>query len=281
MVTRESDCRDQVGLSTFDSVSAPAIIYEDNSILAVDKPAGWSIMDKAAGAEAHSLMPFLQQRHGKHIINAHRIDRDVSGVVLCAKTKTALDSLSGEFQSKMAHRVYHGLVVMPQTDEEAARITEFPLVRAAGGGLPTDFEIRYGLGPDLNVPGRMHVYRRRGGKPAVSQIKVIEDFGRFIWIEGRPETSREQQLQAHLAAIGAPVLGDASHGLLDVKLMLSGLKRGYKGRESEKPMIDRLGLHLSEITLRHPETKESITIEAPLPRSFEIALKNLRKFRRR
>lgn len=225
-------------------------------------------------------MPTLQQQHGKHIINAHRIDRDVSGVVICAKTKMALDSLSGEFQSKMADRVYHGIVVMPRTEEEEARVTAFPLVRHAGGGLPEDFEIRYGLGPDENVRERMHVYRRRGGKPAVSRIKVIEDFGRFVWIEGRPETSREQQLQAHLAAIGAPILGDVSHGLPDVQLLLSGLKRGYKGRETEKPLIGRLALHLSAITLRHPETKESVTIRAPLPREFEIALKNLRKFRR-
>ena len=277
---RESDCRDEAGMSTFEGVPVPTIIFEDEFILAVDKPAGWSITAKGEGAKVPALMPTLQQAHGKHIINAHRIDRDVSGVVICAKTKTALDSLSGEFQSKMAQRVYQGLVVMPQTEEEEARVTEFPLVRKPGGGLPQDFEIRYGLGPDENVRERMHVYRRRGGKPAVSQIRVLEDFGRFVWIEGRPETSREQQLQAHLAAIGAPVLGDASHGLPDVQLLLSGLKRGYKGRETEKPLIDRLGLHLSEITLRHPETKASLTISAPLPREFEIALKNLRKFRR-
>lgn len=261
-------------------MSAPTTIYEDESVLAVDKPAGWPMAARGRGTDSPALMPYLQEKFGKHIINAHRIDDEVSGVVICAKTKTVLDSLSGEFQSKMAQRVYHGLVVIPRSEEETEQVTQFPLVRSPGGGLPEEFEIRYGLGPDLNVPGRMHVYRRRGGKPAVSQIRVLENFGRFVWLEGRPETSREQQLQAHLAAVGAPVLGDRTHGLPEVKLLLSGLKRGYKGKANEKPLVDRLGLHVSKISLRHPVTKDLVSIEAPLPRAFEIALKNLRKFHR-
>jgi len=260
-------------------VVAPTTLYEDESVLAVDKPAGWS-MTGGQMAEIPALMPFLHQKFGKHIINAHRLDSEVSGVVVCAKTKTALDSLSGEFQSKMAQRIYHGMVVLPLTEAETEQVTQFPLVRSLGGGLPSEFEIRYGIGPDLNVPGRMHVYRRRGGKPAVSQIRVLESFGRFVWVEGRPETSRERQLQAHLAAVGAPILGDSAHGLPEVKLLLSGLKRGYKGKANETPLVDRLGLHLSEITLRHPDSRESLSITAPLPIAFEIALKNLRKFRR-
>jgi 23S rRNA pseudouridine1911/1915/1917 synthase len=277
----ECDCTGEERFRSLAVLSAPTLVYEDDSILAVDKPAGWSITPTGKGTDIPALMPFIQELAGKQVVNAHRIDAEVSGVVICAKSKPALDSLSGEFQSKMAQRTYHGFVVIPATEEEMARVTEFTPVRTAGGTLPESFEIRYGLGPDINVPGRMHVYRRRGGKPAVTQIKVLEDFGRFVWIEGCPETSREQQLQAHLAAVGAPVLGDLSHGLPEVKLMLSSLKRGYKGRENERPLVDRVGLHLSAITLRHPETKAAITIQAPLPPSFEIALKNLRKFQRR
>jgi 23S rRNA pseudouridine1911/1915/1917 synthase len=263
------------------AVSIPTVVYEDEFIVAVDKPEGWSVSGDGKHGEPLGLMPRLQERWGRHLVNAHRIDREVSGVVVCAKTKPGLDSLSGEFQSKMAQRVYHGLVVMPREGEVMAQVTELPPMRDGVGALPTEFVIRYALAPDQIVPGRMHVYRNRGGKPAVSNIKVLENFGRFVWIEGRPETSREQQLQAHLAAVGAPILGDRAHGLPDAQLLLSGLKRGYKGRAQETPLIDRLALHLSEVTLRHPDTKEWITIRAPLPVSFEIALKNLRKFARR
>jgi 23S rRNA-/tRNA-specific pseudouridylate synthase len=110
---------------------------------------------------------------------------------------------------------------------------------------------------------------------------VKEAFGRFVWVEAQPITYREMQVQAHLAAVGAPVVGDDAHGLPEVKLLLSGLKRGYKGRAQERPLIDRLALHASELTLRHPVSREDISFTAPIPKEFEIALRNLRKFARR
>jgi 23S rRNA-/tRNA-specific pseudouridylate synthase len=82
----------------------------------------------------------------------------------------------------------------------------------------------------------------------------------------------------HLAAAGAPLLNDPFYGDPDITLRLSDLKRGYKGREEEKPLIGRLALHASELTLRHPTTRELVTLQAPLPHEFEVALKYLRKF---
>ena len=76
------------------------------------------------------------------------------------------------------------------------------------------------------------------------------------------------------------MLGDDDHGLPEVRLLLSGLKRGYKGRESERPMVDGLALLATKLTLRHPESREEMTFEIELPKQFEIALKNLRKFSR-
>jgi len=73
-------------------------------------------------------------------------------------------------------------------------------------------------------------------------------------------------------------LNDVFYGNLETKLMLSSLKRGYKGRDDEKPLIQRLALHASELTVKHPVTREPVTISAPLPHEFEIALKYLRKF---
>jgi 23S rRNA-/tRNA-specific pseudouridylate synthase len=82
----------------------------------------------------------------------------------------------------------------------------------------------------------------------------------------------------HLAAAGAPILNDPFYGNPDISLRLSSLKRGYKGRADEKPLLDRLALHASELTLKHPTTREPFTITAPLPHEFEVALKYLRKF---
>jgi len=68
------------------------------------------------------------------------------------------------------------------------------------------------------------------------------------------------------------------YGDPEVKLLLSGLKRGYKGREDEKPLLGRLALHASGLTVKHPTTKQPLMISAPLPHEFEVALKYLRKF---
>jgi len=72
-------------------------------------------------------------------------------------------------------------------------------------------------------------------------------------------------------------LNDAFYGDPEVKLLLSGLKRGYKGREDEKPLIT-LALHASALTVKHPTTKEPLTITAPLPHELEVGLKYPRKF---
>ena len=69
-----------------------------------------------------------------------------------------------------------------------------------------------------------------------------------------------------------PVYGDAT------PLLLSGLKRGYKGRDDEKPLITRLALHAGALTFTHPLTREKITLQAPWPKDLEVALKYLRKF---
>jgi 23S rRNA-/tRNA-specific pseudouridylate synthase len=85
-------------------------------------------------------------------------------------------------------------------------------------------------------------------------------------------------LRVHLAAAGAPVLNDALYGDPEVLLLLSDLKRGYKGREEEKPLIARLALHATELTIKHPVTREPLVVRSPLPHEFEIALKYLRKY---
>jgi 23S rRNA-/tRNA-specific pseudouridylate synthase len=124
----------------------------------------------------------------------------------------------------------------------------------------------------------MRVFRKRGGKPSVTEFRVLERFGGFALFECHPLTGRTHQIRVHLAAVGAPVLNDPFYGDPEVKLLLSGLKRRYKGRDEEKPLIDRLALHASALVLKHPVTREPVTIRAELPNEFEVALKYLRKF---
>ena len=209
------------------------------------------------------------------LLNGETTGQDTSGLLLCAKTKPALDFLSGQFQGKTVQKKYLAFVVVLPIE---ATMKVIAPVRDAAGTLPDTFTVDAALGEDERQPGRMRVFKGRGGKDSVTEFTVLERFGRFVFLECRPLTGRTHQIRVHLAAAGAPVLNDPFYGDPEIKLLLSELKRRYKGREEEKPLIGRLALHASELTLKHPVTKEPVTLSAPLPHEFEVALKYLRKF---
>jgi RluA family pseudouridine synthase len=261
----------------------PPVIFEDDSLVAFDKPSGLLVAPDRWDKQRENLMTLVHEhpRYGRGVANVHRLDADTSGLLLCAKTKPALDFLSGQFQSKTVRKVYHAVAVV-LAPEQAMKVVA--PVRDAAGVLPSEFIIDLSLGEDEAQPGRMRVFKKRGGKECVTEFRTLERFGggrtgaSFAFVECRPLTGRTHQLRVHLAAAGAPILNDPFYGTPDVVLRLSDLKRGYKGRDEEKPLIARLALHATELTLTHPVTREPLTLTAPVPHEFEVALKYLRKF---
>ena len=239
-------------------MALPPIIYEDAALLGFDKPSGLLVAPDRWNKQGENLMALVHAKFGHGVANVHRLDTDTSGVLLCTKTKPALDFLSGQFQAKTAEKVYHALV--------------------AGAAAPDEFTVELALRADEGRPGLMRAVKK-GGKPSVTRFRVLERFRGFSWLECRPLTGRMHQLRVHLAARGLPILNDAFYGN-DTRLLLSGLKRGYKGRENERPLISRLALHASELTVTHPETRERVTLRAPLPNEFVVALKYLCRFGR-
>lgn len=273
----------------------PPIIFEDEALIAFDKPSGLLVAPDRWDKSRENLMDLVHShpRYGHSVANVHRLDADTSGLLLCAKTKPGLDYLTGQFQSKTVEKKYHAFVVILPA-EHAMKV--LAPVRDATGALPDAFTIEVSLGEDERQRGRMRVFKGRGGKECVTEFRTLERFrgshaassrrgagtevaaSGFAFVECRPLTGRTHQLRVHLAAAGAPILNDPFYGTPDVTLRLSDLKRGYKGREEEKPLIGRLALHASELTIKHPTTREPFTLRAPMPHEFEIALKYLRKF---
>jgi 23S rRNA-/tRNA-specific pseudouridylate synthase len=166
-------------------------------------------------------------------------------------------------------------------------------VRDAAGALPDSFTVELALGEDLRQPGRMRVFKGRGGKDCTTEFRTLERFsggrpfdrhraegasGVKFCVRRMPSAHRPHAPAAGAPRGGAPILNDPFYGVPEIGLRLSDLKRGYKGREDEKPLISRLALHASELTLTHPVTRDPLTLQAPLPHEFEIALKYLRKF---
>jgi RluA family pseudouridine synthase len=203
-----------------------------------------------------SLLDWIQSEFDGQIGNVHRLDPEASGVVLFARSKAALDFLSGQFQSKSAVSVYFALVA----------------------GTPTEdaFSIEKPLGDDKSRRGRLQI-TLRGGRPAVTQCRVLERFKGFAWLECRPQPERMHQIRVHLASVGLPVLNDSLYGG-EARLLLSSLKRGYKGRDEERPLIDSLALHASQLTVTHPVTREAIILQSPLTKDLDVALKYLRRY---
>ncbi len=253
----------------------PPILFEDDAMIAFDKPSGLLIAPDRWDKSRENLMGLVHEKFGHGVANVHRLDADTSGLLLCAKTKPALDFLSGQFQSKTVQKKYLAVVVVLPVEQAMKVVAP---IRDAMGTLPDQFTVELALGEDERQPGRMRVFKGRGGKDSTTEFRVSERFGRFAFVECRPLTGRTHQIRVHLAAAGAPVLNDPFYGDTEIKLLLSELKRRYKGREEEKPLIARLALHASELTLKHPVTKEPVTLGAPLPHEFEVALKYLRKF---
>ncbi len=258
----------------------PPVIYEDETMLAFDKPSGLLIAPDRWDKKKVNLMGLVHERLGHDVANVHRLDADTSGVVLCAKTKPALDFLSGQFQSKTVAKLYHALVLVLPAEETMKVVKP---VRDELGRLPDEFLVDLALDQDETQPGRMRVFKKRGGKPSQTAFRTLERFtanrgGNYAFVECRPVTGRTHQIRVHLAAAGAPILNDPFYGVPDRELKLSDLKRGYKGREDEKPLIARLALHATELTVKHPTTREPVTIAAPMPAVFEVGLRNLRRF---
>ncbi|HEY4300320.1 MAG TPA: pseudouridine synthase [Candidatus Didemnitutus sp.] len=237
---------------------ALTIVHEDEQLVAIDKPAGLAVGRDPRARSAPNLTDEVRARWGAAAAIVHRIDDEASGLVLCAKTKPALDALTGQFQSKTARAVY--------------------LAITAGCPLMDSASIDLQLETDASDPRRMHVVKRHGLN-ASTEFAVLSRLGRFGQLECRPRTFRRHQIRIHLAAIGAPVLGDALYGN-GAELLLSDLKRGYKGRDEERPLIARLALHASAITVAHPRDGLPLTLQAPVPKDFAVALRNLEKFSR-
>ena len=238
--------------------SMPAVLYEDGDLIAFDKPSGLLVAPDRWDKELENLMDLVHQRLSPGWFNVHRLDRETSGVLLCAKNKAALDALSLAFERRTVGKEYLA-ITRGRPPQPRGRI-EVPIA------------------PNLDRPGVMRVARR--GKPAVTDYEVLEAWRDYACVKLLPQTGRTHQLRVHLAHERCAIVCDELYGS-PRPLFLSDLKRHYKpSRDEERPLMGRLALHARRLTLEQPVTRQPLTIESPLPKAFELSLKYLRRFAR-
>ena len=168
----------------------PKVIYEDERVVVLDKPAGLLSMAKGEYCPENTL-----EKYG---LLVHRLDRDTSGVVIMAKDEETQVFLKKQFQNRTAHKVYYAVVEgRPKLDE--ARI-DLPMARNLK--RPTTFKV------DTN------------GKPAETFYKMIRTNGKYSLMELRPTTGRTHQLRVHMSYLGHPILGDPVYGTKGERLFL-------------------------------------------------------------
>jgi RluA family pseudouridine synthase len=213
------------------------ILFIDEDLLAVNKPAGCQLCPTATTKSAPCLIDLLKQQFDRVWV-VHRLDKETSGVIVFARTADVHRALNIAFDSRDVHKVYHAIVRgAPQWDEHTI---DLPLRR--------DGDRRHRT-----------VIDSQRGKPAVTHVRIIERFPQHTLIEAEPETGRTHQIRAHLAALNLPLAGDVRYG----------------GKDAT-PVIARTALHARSIELEHPFTHKPLHVTAPYPLDFTQALRQLR-----
>ena len=222
------------------------ILYEDEDIIVVNKARGM-VVHPASGVNSGTLVnALLFHCHDLSGINGeirpgivHRLDKDTSGVMVCAKNDKAHVDLAEQIRTKSAHRIYRA-IVHGNIKEEAG------IIKGDSGRHLTDRK-------------KMAIVQENG-KPAVTHFKVLERFGDYTLVECRLETGRTHQIRVHMTSIGHSLVNDPKYG----------------PRKSTPFAIEGQALHSLTLTLRHPSTGEEMRFEAPLPEDMQKILTALR-----
>jgi RluA family pseudouridine synthase len=212
------------------------ILYEDRSVLAIDKPAGWMLVpynwDKtgrnlqlAISSAILGRAFWARSRNLRFLRYVHRLDAETTGILLFGKSPGAVRSYGALFESRRMHKRYLAVV--------------------RGEPKQNEWVCKERLGPDPREHGRHRVDPR--GKDAETHFKVIERKNGFALIEASPVTGRTHQIRLHLEHAGLPILGDPMYG----------------AREEKPRRNAPMGLRAVELEYEDPFLRKRVRITAP------------------
>jgi len=230
------------------------ILFEDDSLLVINKPPGL-VVHPAAGHEEHTLVNALLHHCGDSLSGiggvarpgiVHRLDKDTSGCLVVAKNDETHVGLSRQFEGRTVEKLYEA-IVLGEVEQDQGEI------RASIARHPTHRK-------------RMAVREDQESRFAHTSYRVLERLVRSTHVEAAIHTGRTHQIRVHFQFIGHPVLGDTTYGEKANKRFAD--VTGY-----EAP---RVLLHARKLAFVHPITGKEMKFNAPLPDDFKAALSSLR-----
>ncbi|MDR2788056.1 MAG: RluA family pseudouridine synthase [Candidatus Accumulibacter sp.] len=244
---RVAQGREEIATGAALGVDLP-ILYEDEAMLVVDKPAGIAVHG-GSGVSFGVIEALRKQRpQARYLELAHRLDRETSGLLLVGKKHSALAVLHATFREERGADKRYLLMVrgrwMEPLREVALPLRKYLLERGEHQG-----ERRVRVAPD--------------GKPSRTVFRLLARWEHFSLLEARLRTGRTHQIRVHCAHLGFPIAGDEKYGdfALNRTLSREGLKRMF--------------LHAWKISLPHPVSGEHLALQAPLPEALHGFLENL------
>lgn len=223
------------------------LIYEDQDVLVINKPAGLVVHPGAGNPEdtlVNALLYYLPEIAEVGDSNrpgiVHRLDKDTSGVLIVAKNNSAYEYLVKQFKNRKVNKTYLALVE---------------------GTPPTPTgRIETRIGRDERNRQKMAVSYGKAGRKADTEYFTVKNFDEFTLLEVSPLSGRTHQIRVHLAFLGNPVVGDQIYG-----------------RRKKSLDVKRFFLHAHKIALRLPNQSETVEFVAPLPEDLEVVLEGLEK----
>lgn len=231
----------------------PQIIFEDNDLLVIDKPAGWVVNDADSSRALTTVQKWLTNNFDYPLAKSwenrsgivHRLDKDTSGVLVIAKNSKAFSFLQGEFKARRVEKQY--LALVHGKVKEGGEINQ-PLARNPGNRR------KFGVFP--------------GGRASVTRYEVLEVFEKngqsFSLIACFPKTGRTHQIRVHLRYVNHSLVGD----------------KVYAERKTIKKdllLTSRIFLHAEQISFTHPSSNKKVTFKALLPTDLREVVEKLKK----
>ena len=226
------------------------VVHEDDAMLALDKPSGLPVHPSAT-YHKNTLTFLLRERFGVDAPRiAHRLDRETSGLLLCARTREAERALKGAFENRRVAKCYLAIVRGRIPEDEGC--IEFPMAPVEEG---------------LHI--LMETRPAGQGSPAVTRFRVVARNESATLVALAPQSGRQHQLRVHLSALGFPILGDKLYGPEGVQPFLDYIETGMTDALRRRLGHDRQALHAYELRFHHPRTGAPMRLHAPFPTDLD------------